>query len=92
MPTIKERIKTERVFDLGHSNLMSIITLDDEYLTTIYTPFGVDMSIKATVAESNFVKKLMEDWPCQDQTLITEQKYRKTIISSCGNLMVKESL
>lgn len=34
-----------------------------------------------------------KEWPdCQDQTLNTELKFRKTITSSCGRLKVTESL
>ena len=37
--------------------------------------------------------KIAREWPdCQDQTLNTELKYRKTITSSCGRLKVTESL
>ncbi|QAU05474.1 hypothetical protein D3A55_0023 [Klebsiella phage K1-ULIP33] len=38
------------------------------------------------------VKAFLEEWPTCDQTSTSELQYRKTIISSCGRLTVKESL
>lgn len=37
------------------------------------------------------VSQFLKEWKCQDQTSNTGLKYRKTIISSCGQLTVTES-
>ena len=72
MPTIEERIVISRWFDNASRCLISEITLDEDTLTLIKTPLNSSVDLLAYQAEQAFVKKLMEDWPCQDQTLITE--------------------
>ncbi|AIT13694.1 DNA repair protein [Salmonella phage BP12B] len=38
------------------------------------------------------VSSFLKEWPTCDQTSTSELQYRKTIISSCGRLKVRESL
>lgn len=67
----------------------------------VYDSFTKEVYAKGSAWTSNdafaeglaYIDLIKREWPdCQDQTLITELKYRKTITSSCGRLKVTESL
>ena len=98
MPTIESRLRADydRRFSAIHRDFITCVRvwLDDEvffkYNYLHDTDDYYDLS-PLQVAQS-VVEHILKEWPTCDQTSTSELQYRKTIISSCGQLKVIESL
>ena len=98
MPTIGDRLRADynRNFSPIHRDYITYVKvwLDAElFLEYKYlhdTDDHYDLS-SLQVAKS-IIGRILEEWPTCDQTSTSELQYRKTIISSCGQLKVIESL
>ncbi|AUE22249.1 DNA repair protein [Escherichia phage VEc3] len=101
MPTIKSRLVADYVYGrdlkLMQDYFKVIILLDGEvfHTKTFTLPELFDLGYWGYTYQAIADKVLLsvlEEWPTCDQTSTSELQYRKTIISSCGQLKVIESL
>ncbi|AXY85394.1 DNA repair protein [Escherichia phage LL11] len=96
MPTIEERFLIHVSFSPIHLGYLITILLGEEiYLHNYLIPEYVcrrDKIHPANWAREWLREHVLKEWPTCDQTSTSELQYRKTIISSCGQLKVIESL
>ncbi|UVD33077.1 hypothetical protein [Escherichia phage NTNC80A] len=94
MPTIEERLKLEYHYFYA--------PLRKTEVTVVKVKLDGDLflqKVKETRSQNEsrtfayeVLYSVLKEWPTCDQTSTSEPQYRKTIISSCGQLKVIESL
>ncbi|URG17643.1 hypothetical protein GRN51_270 [Salmonella phage GRNsp51] len=102
MPSIESRLKVEWE---GYRDPRTMTTYFNVYILLDGELFHLKKYTQEELFESGYwvltyhdiaekvLLEVLKEWPtCQDQTSSSELQYRKTIVSSCGRLKVRESL